>query len=149
MMIIKNIKMIKEIKLKYKKYQKNKITYITYNNKKINLLHNYIGILAQEPGRITKKHIEAVRKQLKRRLKKNLKLWIKILPNIPISKKPIGVRMGKGKGNIYYTCCNVSAGQIIFELLIKSKLQVELNLILKSAISKLPILCKILKIKNI
>jgi ribosomal protein L16/L10AE len=73
-MIIKNIKMIKEIKLKYKKYQKNKITYITYNNKKINLLHNYIGILAQEPGRITKKHIEAVRKQLKRRLKKNLKL---------------------------------------------------------------------------
>jgi ribosomal protein L16/L10AE len=56
--------------------------------------------------------------------------------------------MGKGKGNVYYNCCKVSAGQIIFELIIKSKPEAQLALILKSAISKLPILCKIIKIKN-
>ena len=74
------------------------------------------SIVAIEPGRVTSRQIEAVRRLLRRRLKKQARIWIRIFPSLPITKKPEEVRMGKGKGSVKYWVSPVRAGQILFEI---------------------------------
>lgn len=69
-----------------------------------------------EPERINAKQIEAARKAINRHLKRTGKLWIRVFPDKPVSKKPTDVRMGKGKGSVEYYVCVVKPGRIIFEL---------------------------------
>lgn len=74
------------------------------------------GLKALQPDRLTARQIEAARKTVTRFMKRQGKLWIKIFPHTPVSKKPLEVRQGKGKGGIEYWAARVKPGTIIFEL---------------------------------
>jgi large subunit ribosomal protein L16 len=74
------------------------------------------GLKAMQPERIVSKQIEAARVALTRYMKRTGKVWLRIFPNIPVSKKPTEVRMGKGKGSPEYWVCRVKPGRIIFEV---------------------------------
>jgi large subunit ribosomal protein L16 len=74
------------------------------------------GLKAQEPGRITARQIEAARRAITRHMKRQGKVWIRIFPDVPISKKPLEVRMGSGKGTPEFWACGVGAGRVMFEL---------------------------------
>ena len=69
-----------------------------------------------QPDRIVSKQIEAARVSLTRYMKRTGKVWLRIFPNIPVSKKPTEVRMGKGKGSPEFWVCRVKPGRIIFEV---------------------------------
>ena len=74
------------------------------------------GLKAMEPERITARHIEAARRALTRHIKRQGKVWIRIFPDVPVSKKPLEVRMGSGKGSPEYWVCRVKPGRIMFEV---------------------------------
>ncbi len=74
------------------------------------------GLMTLERGRITSRHIESCRLTLTRFTKKGGKVWIRIFPDKPITKKPAETRMGKGKGNPEYWVANVKPGKVMFEM---------------------------------
>ena len=74
------------------------------------------GLKAMEPERITARQIEAARRAITRHIKRQGRLWIRIFPDVPVTKKPAEVRMGSGKGSIEYWCARVKPGRIMFEL---------------------------------
>lgn len=74
------------------------------------------GIKALEPERVTARQIEAARRAITRHLKRVGRVWIRVFPDLPISKKPAEVRMGKGKGSVEYWVCRVKPGRILFEI---------------------------------
>jgi large subunit ribosomal protein L16 len=74
------------------------------------------GLKATECGRITSRQIEAARRALSRHVKRGGKVWIRIFPDKPISKKPLEVRQGKGKGNVEYWVALVQPGRMMFEI---------------------------------
>ena len=74
------------------------------------------GLKAMEHGRITSRQIEAARRALSRHVKRGGKVWIRIFPDKPISKKPLEVRQGKGKGNVEYWVALVQPGRMMFEI---------------------------------
>ena len=74
------------------------------------------GLKAVECGRITSRQIEAARRALSRHVKRGGKVWIRIFPDKPISKKPLEVRQGKGKGNVEYWVALVQPGRMMFEI---------------------------------
>ena len=74
------------------------------------------GLKALAPGRITSNQIESARKAITRNLGKTGRVWIRIFPDMPFTKKPAEVKMGKGKGDIEGYCARVLAGQVMFEV---------------------------------
>ena len=74
------------------------------------------GLKALEPERITARQIEAARRAITRHIKRQGRLWIRIFPDVPVTKKPAEVRQGKGKGAIEYWAAKVKPGRILFEL---------------------------------
>ena len=74
------------------------------------------GMKAMEPGRITARQIEAARRAITRHMKRVGKVWIRIFPDVPVSRKPAEVRMGSGKGSPEYWICRVKPGRIMFEI---------------------------------
>lgn len=80
------------------------------------LTFGIFGLKALEPERITARQIEAARKAITRHLKRVGKLWIRIFPDIPVSKKPAEVRMGSGKGAPEFFAARVKPGRVMFEL---------------------------------
>jgi large subunit ribosomal protein L16 len=74
------------------------------------------GLKALNPERITSRQIEAARRTMTRHLKRQGKLWIRIFPDVPVSKKPLEVRQGKGKGSVEFWAARVKPGRIMFEL---------------------------------
>ncbi len=74
------------------------------------------GLQASERGRITARQIEAARRAMTRHIKRGGKIWIRIFPDVPISKKPLEVRMGKGKGNVEYWVCKIQPGKMLYEM---------------------------------
>ena len=105
-------------------------------------LMNYglYGLKAMEPERITARQIESARKAITRHLKRAGKMWIRIFPDVPVSKKPAEVRMGKGKGSNEYWVCKVKPGRIMFEIDGVNINEAKKAMLLASA--KLPIKCK-------
>ena len=101
-------------KTKYKKIQKGSLK--RYNFRRQDLLDNIYRLRAQESGLISAKQLESARQAITRKLKKQGKLWIKIFPGLPITKKPNETRMGKGKGTVQYWVARVTGGTILFEL---------------------------------
>jgi len=95
-----------------------------------------------EPGKITSAQIESARKVIVRKTKKVGKLWIRLFPDIPVSKKPAEVRMGKGKGAVEYWIAKIKAGRVLFELDGINKIKA--FDILTTAASKLPVRTKII-----
>jgi large subunit ribosomal protein L16 len=74
------------------------------------------GLKALEPERVTARQIEAARRAITRQMKRAGRVWIRIFPDLPVSKKPIEVRMGKGKGAPEFWACRVHPGRIMFEI---------------------------------
>ena len=74
------------------------------------------GLKALEPDRITARQIEAARRAITRAMKRQGRVWIRMFPDIPVSKKPAEVRMGKGKGAPELWACRVKPGRVLFEV---------------------------------
>ena len=74
------------------------------------------GLKALTPERITSRQIESARRCISRHLKRSGRVWIRIFPDVPVSKKPLEVRQGKGKGSPEYWAARVKPGRIMFEL---------------------------------
>ena len=74
------------------------------------------GLKALEPERITARQIEAARRAITRHMRRQGRLWIRVFPDVPVSKKPTEVRMGKGKGSVEYWAAKVKPGRIMFEI---------------------------------
>ncbi|WP_291844528.1 50S ribosomal protein L16 [Maricaulis sp.] len=74
------------------------------------------GLKALEPERVTARQIEATRRAITRHMKRAGRVWIRIFPDVPVSKKPTEVRMGKGKGSPEFWACKVKPGRIMFEI---------------------------------
>src|SRR5438477_12918184 len=74
------------------------------------------GLKAMEPDRVTARQIEAARRAMTRHMKRAGRVWIRIYPDVPVSKKPIEVRMGKGKGTPELWVCRIKPGRIMFEI---------------------------------
>ena len=74
------------------------------------------GLKAVEPERVTARQIEAARRAMTRHMKRAGRVWIRIFPDVPVSKKPIEVRMGKGKGAPEYWVCRIKPGRVMFEV---------------------------------
>ena len=74
------------------------------------------GLKAMAPERITARQIEAARRALTRHMKRAGRVWIRVFPDLPVSKKPAEVRMGSGKGNVEYYVARVQPGKVLFEM---------------------------------
>ena len=74
------------------------------------------GLKATDRGRITARQIEAARKAMTRHIRREGKIWIRIFPDKPITKKPLEVRQGKGKGNVEYWVAQIKPGRILYEM---------------------------------
>jgi large subunit ribosomal protein L16 len=94
-------------------------------------------------GRINSRQIEAARRAATRLMKREGKLWIRIFPDIPVSKKPAEVRMGKGKGGVEFYISRIAPGRIMFE--VDGVAEDVANLALQLASAKLPVKTKIVK----
>ena len=126
-------------KIKYKKIRKGRLKkYIHKTNK---LTFGNIGLKSCEAGLISARQLEAARQAIVRKTKRNGKLWIRIFPDLPITRKPVEVRMGKGKGSVSHWCAKVKGGTILFELC-----GIENNIALnafKTGSAKLPVKTKV------
>ncbi len=74
------------------------------------------GLKAIGRGRMTARQIEAARRAMTRHIKRGGKIWIRVFPDKPITKKPLEVRQGKGKGNVEYWVCQVQPGRMLYEM---------------------------------
>ncbi len=74
------------------------------------------GLKALEPERVTARQIEAARRAMTRHMKRQGRVWIRIFPDVPVTKKPTEVRMGKGKGGVEFWAAKVKPGRIMFEI---------------------------------
>ncbi len=74
------------------------------------------GLKALQPERVTARQIEAARRAMTRHMKRQGRVWIRIFPDLPVTSKPVEVRMGKGKGSVDYWACKVKPGRIMFEI---------------------------------
>ncbi len=74
------------------------------------------GLKAVERGKMTARQIEAARRAMTRHIKRGGKIWIRVFPDVPVSKKPLEVRMGKGKGNVEYWVCKIQPGRMLYEM---------------------------------
>jgi large subunit ribosomal protein L16 len=102
-----------------------------------NLDFGAFGLKAQEPDRLSARQIEAARRALTRAMKRAGRVWIRVFPDVPVSKKPTEVRMGSGKGAPEFWAARVKPGRIIFEVDGVSRQVAEEALALAAA--KLPI----------
>ena len=106
--------MLQPTRTKYRKAHKGRIHGNAHRGERLN--YGTYGLKAMEPERIIGKQIEAARVALTRYMKRTGKVWTRVFPNIPVSKKPTEVRMGKGKGSVEFWAAKVKPGRIIFEL---------------------------------
>ena len=103
--------------LKFKKYHKVPSCFLKLKTQKLFVpLSGLYALKSIKAGKLTVKQIESARRAIRRTTKKDGKIFIKIFPSFSISKKPVSVRMGKGKGNHSYWVCPIKKGQILYEL---------------------------------
>ena len=120
---------------KYRKQMKGKNRGLASQGNKVSF--GEYGLKATDRGRITARQIEAARKAMTRHIRRGGKIWIRIFPDKPITKKPLEVRQGKGKGNVEYWVAQIQPGRILYEMSgVDENLAKEA---LKLAASKLPI----------
>ena len=133
--------MLQPVRTKYRKAHKGRIHGTATRASKIN--YGSYALKAMAPERIICKQIEAARVALTRHMKRQGRVWTRIFPNIPVSKKPIEVRMGKGRGSPEYFACRVKPGRILFEVDGVSE-QIAKEALYKAS-AKLPIKTKTIK----
>ena len=106
--------MLQPKRTKFRKAYKGRIHGLAKGGTSLNF--GSYGIKALEPERITARQIEAARRAITRHMKRAGKLWIRVFPDVPVSKKPTEVRMGKGKGAPELWVARIKPGRVLFEL---------------------------------
>ena len=106
--------MLQPKRTKFRKAHKGRIHGLAKGGTKLNF--GSFGLKAVEPERVTARQIEAARRAITRHLRRAGRVWIRIFPDVPITKKPIEVRMGKGKGNVEYWVSKVQPGKVLYEM---------------------------------
>ena len=106
--------MLQPKRTKFRKAHKGRI----HGNAKggTELAFGQFGLKSQEPERVTARQIEAARRAITREMKRAGRVWIRIFPDVPVTKKPTEVRMGKGKGSVELWACRVKPGRMMFEI---------------------------------
>ena len=106
--------MLQPIRSKFRKAHKGRIHGAAKAGTDLNF--GQYGLKALEPERVSARQIEAARRAMTRHMKRAGRVWIRVFPDVPVSKKPIEVRMGKGKGAPELWVCRVKPGRILFEI---------------------------------
>jgi len=106
--------MLQPKRTKFRKAHKGRIHGIAKGGAKLDF--GSFGLKAIEPERVTARQIEATRRAITRHMKRAGRVWIRIFPDVPVSKKPTEVRMGKGKGSPEFWVARVKPGRIMFEI---------------------------------
>lgn len=106
--------MLQPNRTKFRKAHKGRIHGVASSG--TDLAFGEYGLKALEPERITARQIEAARRAMTRHMKRSGRVWIRIFPDVPVSKKPAEVRMGSGKGSPELWVCRVKPGRIMFEV---------------------------------
>jgi large subunit ribosomal protein L16 len=106
--------MLQPKRTKFRKAHKGRIHGVAKGGTELNF--GQYGLKAQEPERVTARQIEAARRAITREMKRQGRVWIRIFPDLPVTKKPVEVRMGKGKGSVEFWAARVKPGRIIFEV---------------------------------
>jgi large subunit ribosomal protein L16 len=106
--------MLQPKRTKYRKMHKGRIKGAAKGGSSLNF--GSYGLKAQAPSRVTARQIEAARRAMTRHMKRTGRVWIRIFPDVPVTKKPTEVRMGKGKGAVEFWCAKVKPGRIMFEI---------------------------------
>jgi len=106
--------MLQPKKTKFRKMHKGRIKGNAKGGTDLNFGSH--GLKAVQPERITSRQIEATRRAITRAMKRQGRVWIRIFPDVPVSKKPTEVRMGKGKGSVEFWAAKVKPGRVMFEI---------------------------------
>ncbi|MGZ5864187.1 MAG: 50S ribosomal protein L16 [Xanthobacteraceae bacterium] len=106
--------MLQPARTKFRKAHKGRIKGVATSG--TNLDFGQFGLKALEPNRITAREIEAARRALTRHMKRSGRVWIRVYPDVPVSKKPLEVRMGSGKGAPEFWVARIKPGRILFEI---------------------------------
>ena len=106
--------MLSPKKVKYRKQQKGKNRGLANTGAKVSF--GEYGLKATGRGRITARQIEAARRAITRHVRRGAKVWIRVFPDKPITKKPLEVRQGKGKGSVEYWVCQIQPGRMLYEM---------------------------------
>ena len=106
--------MLQPMRTKFRKAHKGRIKGLATSGN--SLAFGQFGLKALEPERVTARQLEAARRALTRHMKRAGRVWIRVFPDVPVSKKPLEVRMGSGKGTPEYWVTRVKPGRIIFEI---------------------------------
>lgn len=101
-------------KTKYRKAHKGRIKGSAKGGYSLNF--GQYGLKAMQPERVTARQIEAARRAISRYVKRVGRLWIRVFPDVPVTRKPAEVRMGSGKGSVEFWACRVKPGRIMFEI---------------------------------
>lgn len=106
--------MLQPKKTKFRKAHKGRIHGLAKGGTDVNF--GEFGLKALEPGRVTSRQIEAARRAMTRYVARGGRIWIRIFPDVPVSKKPAEVRMGKGKGTPEYWVARIKPGRVMYEI---------------------------------
>jgi len=106
--------MLQPKRMKFRKMMKGRNRGLAHRGSKISF--GEYGLKATGRGRITARQIEAGRRAITRHVKRGGKIWIRVFPDKPISKKPLEVRMGKGKGSVEYWVAQIQQGRVLYEI---------------------------------
>ena len=106
--------MLQPKRTKYRKQFKGRVSGKAKGGTELNFGSH--GLKAVEPERLTARQIEAARRAITREMKRAGRVWIRIFPDVPVSAKPVEVRMGSGKGSTDYWAAKVKPGRIMFEI---------------------------------
>ena len=106
--------MLQPKRTKFRKVQKGRNRGSAQRGNKVSF--GAIGLQATGRGRVTARQIEAARRAMTRHIKRGGKIWIRVFPDKPVTKKPLEVRMGKGKGSVEYWVAQVQPGRMLYEM---------------------------------
>jgi large subunit ribosomal protein L16 len=106
--------MLQPKRTKFRKQQKGRNRGLAQRGSKVSF--GDYALKSTDRGRMTARQIEAARRTITRHVKRGGKLWIRVFPDVPITKKPIEVRQGKGKGNVEYWIAQIQPGRILYEI---------------------------------
>jgi len=106
--------MLQPKRTKYRKQHKGRNRGLAQSGNRVSF--GEYGLKSLERGKITARQIEAARRAMTRHVRRVGKIWIRIFPDTPITKKPLEVRMGKGKGNVEYWVSKVQPGRVLYEM---------------------------------
>ncbi len=127
--------MLQPKQTKFRKQHKMRNRGLAHSGSKVSF--GDFGLKSVETGRITARQIEAARRVISRQMKRGGKVWIRIFPDKPISKKPLEVRMGNGKGSVEYWIAQIQPGRVLYEL--EGVTEAEAREAFRLAAAKLPI----------